>query len=163
MSTLSSCSLLSEKYGWKLTKASHSPSWWNSRGWWNHCLPRAWIMLPDVDDVPFLVQLVMTSSEDKITGKEDSWQTKVQKAQTVAGGNLNLTPLLWNLYCIFFRGTLSHSRRDYLAKSQNFLNVLGLFKYVNKLKWEETQVNLSRQPPAPQTSCQPSALVSLCT
>lgn len=51
-------------------------------------------MLPDVDDVPLLVQSAMTSFGDKITGKEDSWQTKAQKAQAVARGNLNLRSLL---------------------------------------------------------------------
>ena len=48
----------------------------------------------------------------------------------------------WNLVC---RGTLSRSRRDYLAKSQELLECFffffffGLFKYVNELKLKKTR------------------------
>lgn len=134
VSTLSSCSLLSDKYGWRLTKASHRLAWWNNRGWWNHYVPQAWVMLPDVDDVPLLVQSLMTSFRDEITGEKDSCQTKAQKALAVARRNSNLTSLLWN---VVFCGTLSPSHRDYLAVSQE---CFGPFKVC---KWIEIEKDTS--------------------
>lgn len=111
-------------------------------------------MLPDGDDVPLLIHSVMTSLRDKITGKAD-------KQRLNKPSHNIFKPDISALKCICY-----HTPTVMTWQSlQNFLNVFFvLFKSwkLMEIGKKKYRVNLSRQPPASQTSYETSAPVSLC-